>query len=58
MLICRFVETLYFISPIVMLVLQCVVELQGKDHAKKLREALVENGYDPVWDDESAKNMI
>lgn len=38
--------------------LKCVVELQGKEHAIKLREALVEKGYDPVWDDESAKNMI
>ena len=37
---------------------QCVVELQGKEHAQKLKKALVESGYDPVWDDESEKNMI
>mmetsp|Transcript_32078 Transcript_32078/g.67861 ORF Transcript_32078/g.67861 Transcript_32078/m.67861 type:complete len:520 (+) Transcript_32078:306-1865(+) len=35
-----------------------VVELQGKEHAQKIEQALVENGYDPVWDDSSHKTMI
>ena len=37
---------------------KCVVEIQGKEHAMELRKALIENGYDPVWDDDSQKNMI
>eukprot|EP00578_Thalassiosira_sp_NH16_P013220 CAMPEP_0181125198 /NCGR_PEP_ID=MMETSP1071-20121207/26907_1 /TAXON_ID=35127 /ORGANISM="Thalassiosira sp., Strain NH16" /LENGTH=534 /DNA_ID=CAMNT_0023210595 /DNA_START=56 /DNA_END=1660 /DNA_ORIENTATION=+ len=35
-----------------------VVELQGKEHAQQIERALIENGYDPVWDDGSHKNMI
>ncbi|KAL3801005.1 hypothetical protein HJC23_002298 [Cyclotella cryptica] len=37
---------------------KCVVELQGKEHAQRVKQALVENGYDPVWDNENEKNMI
>lgn len=29
---------------------KCVVELQGKEHAKKLKRALMEKGYPLVWD--------
>ncbi len=28
---------------------KCVVELQGKEHANKLRKALVEKGYPIIW---------
>lgn len=38
--------------------LKCVVELQGKEHAQEIKKALVEQGYDPVWDDEENKKMI
>lgn len=37
---------------------KCVVELQGKEHAMRLRDALVAEGYDPIWDNEESKNMI
>mmetsp|Transcript_19159 Transcript_19159/g.38755 ORF Transcript_19159/g.38755 Transcript_19159/m.38755 type:complete len:143 (+) Transcript_19159:366-794(+) len=37
---------------------KCVLELQGKDHAKELKRALEEKGYNPVWDDEERKTMI
>jgi threonine dehydratase len=29
---------------------KCVVELQGKEHAKKLKAALVAEGYPVIWD--------
>ncbi|KAL7538988.1 hypothetical protein ACHAXR_008934 [Thalassiosira sp. AJA248-18] len=28
-----------------------VVELQGKEHAQKIKQALIENGYNPQWDE-------
>ena len=37
---------------------KCVVELQGKEHAKRIKTALVENGYNPIWDSEDEKKMI
>ncbi len=27
-----------------------VIELQGKEHAEKIEQVLLEHGYDPVWD--------
>ena len=35
-----------------------VVELQGKEHAKEIEQALKDNGYNPVFDDASNKQMI
>ncbi len=27
-----------------------VIELQGKEHADKVKQVLLEHGYDPIWD--------
>ena len=35
-----------------------VIELQGKDHAQKIQEVLIADGYNPVWDDDTHKKMI
>lgn len=35
-----------------------VIELQGKDHAQKIKQILIAEGYNPVWDDDNHKKMI
>ena len=35
-----------------------VIELQGKDHAQKIEQVLIQDGYNPVWDDDGDKKMI
>ena len=35
-----------------------VIELQGKDHAQRIQQILIAEGYNPVWDDDNHKKMI
>lgn len=47
-----FHERAWLYSSVDQVKVKCVVELQGKDHANKLREALLAKGYTLIWDEQ------
>jgi len=51
-------ERAFLHSKIDFVYVKVVVELRGEDHMQEIEKVLVENGYDPVWDDSQTKQMI
>ena len=51
-------ERAFLHSKIDFVYVKVVVELRGEDHVQEIEKVLVENGYDPVWDDSQTVSLF